>query len=113
MVSGLELGGGLLGQKRLTLQSLCWKAWAWSTQMLSKSLFLPLGEYPFSKVLPKPSRYMPGSGLGHSDAGDQEPVVHQEDRDMKDQPQFRDITVTQRVQGRLCSQWQGHLSWAL
>ena len=70
MVSRLELGGGLLGQKLSALPPPGCQAWAWCMQMLSKSLFLSLGEYPFSQVLPNLSTYMPGPGMGHSNAGD-------------------------------------------
>lgn len=48
--------------------------------MLSKCLFLPSGEYAFSKVLPNPSRHKPASGMGHSDTGDWEPPTHQGQR---------------------------------
>lgn len=61
-------------------------------QMPSGCLFLRLGKYPFSKVLPKPSRYMAGPGLGYSDAGDWEPPG----LDMKNQLQLGDVVVRER-----------------
>lgn len=74
--------------------------------MLRKCVLLPVSKYHFNKVLPNPSRSIPGSGLGrsdtgdwrlgHSDTGDWRLPVHQGDRDMKDPLQFRDVTVTKR-----------------
>ena len=60
--------------------------------MPSGCLFLRLGKYPFSKVLPKPSRSMAGPGLGYRDAGDWEPLG----LDVKNQLQLGDVIVRER-----------------
>lgn len=122
MVSRLKLGGGLLGQKLLTLQSPCGQTWPAPQQMLSRCLFLSLGEYPFSKVFPNPSRYLPGSGLGHNNAGDWEGASSPPGRQRHEGPTTIQGHYCHTQRGALTSdpesagkaaQWQGRLSWAL